>query len=163
MIGSALARLALAGLMLAVMMHASPAAADTCAENRVDLRGPGGEARFTVEVAATPADRARGLMNRPRLGASRGMLFVYDQPQRVSFWMENTLIPLDMIFLGADGVVRRVHENARPLDRTGIPGGDDIQYVLEINGGLARRLGIAPGSALRHPSLDQDLAAWPCD
>jgi uncharacterized membrane protein (UPF0127 family) len=151
-------RAALIGLALA-----GPVAAGDCAENRVDLRGPGREARFTVEIATTPAERARGLMHRERMGASRGMLFVYDHPQRVSFWMENTLIPLDMIFIGADGVVRRVYENARPRDRTAVPGGEDIQYVLEINGGLAARLGIAPGSALRHPSVDPGLAAWPCE
>lgn len=151
-------RAALIGLALA-----SPVAAGDCAENRVDLRGPAGQARFSVEIAATPSERATGLMNRERMGASRGMLFVYDRPQRVSFWMENTLIPLDMIFIGPDGVVRRVHENARPLDRTTVPSGEDIQYVLEINGGLARRLGIVPGSALRHPSIDPALAAWPCD
>jgi len=93
-----------------------------------------------------------------------GMLFVYERPQSVSFWMENTLIPLDMLFVGPDGVVRNVHENAIPLDRTSIPGGsDDIQYVLEINGGMAAEFGIAEGTELRHSSIDQSLAAWPCE
>lgn len=97
----------------------------------------------------------------PRLG---GMLFVYDHPQMVSFWMENTLIPLDMIFVDETGLVRHVHSNAIPLDRTPIPGGsDDIQYVLEINGGMAETLGIDAGSVLRHPALAQDLALWPCE
>jgi hypothetical protein len=75
--------------------------------------------------------------------------------------MKNTLIPLDMIFADARGVVRRVHENAVPGDLTPIPGGDDILVVLEVNGGMARQLGIAPGTVLRHPSLGQG-AAWPC-
>lgn len=90
------------------------------------------------------------------------MLFVYDRPQRVSFWMRNTLIPLDMIFMDEAGRVTRVHENAIPLDETGIPGGDEVQYVLEINGGLASRLGIDVGSELRHPIIGDD-AAWPCE
>jgi uncharacterized membrane protein (UPF0127 family) len=59
-------------------------------------------------------------------------------------------------------VVRRVHENAVPRDRTAIPGGDDIQFVVEINGGFARRLGIGPGAEMRSPLIDQAQAAWPC-
>ncbi len=96
------------------------------------------------------------------MATSAGMLFVYDEPQFVSFWMRNTLIPLDMLFLDATGTVQHIHENAIPLDETAIPGGDDIQYVLEINGGLSSRLGITVGSALRHPSIG-DNAAWACE
>lgn len=152
-----------AALALVLALAAGPALAD-CAESRVDLRGPGGAtARFGVEVADDPAERALGLMNRPRMASSAGMLFIYEQPQAVSFWMENTLIPLDMVFLDPSGTVKKVHQNARPLDRTPIPGGDGILYVLEINGGLARRLGIAEGSELRHPRIDQRIAAWPCE
>ena len=133
-----------------------------CAPDRVDLRGDWGQARFTVEVADEPAERSQGLMHRESMAQSAGMLFVYERPQRVSFWMRNTLIPLDMIFMDADGIVRRVHENAVPLDETSIPGGDDIQYVLEINGGLAGRLGIVEGSELRHPQIAPN-PAWSCE
>lgn len=90
------------------------------------------------------------------------MLFAYERPQRAVFWMKNTLIPLDMIFLDQSGVVTHVHENAIPHDETGIDGGEGVQYVLEINGGLARQLGIAVGSELRHPVLDPTVAVWPC-
>nr|MCU0912617.1 DUF192 domain-containing protein [Paracoccaceae bacterium] len=89
--------------------------------------------------------------------------FVYERPQPVAFWMKNTLIPLDMVFTDAAGVVTKVHENAVPHDLTAIPGGGDVLTVLEINGGLARAIGIAPGAELRHPALPQDAAAWPCD
>ena len=91
------------------------------------------------------------------------MLFVYDAPQRVSFWMQNTLIPLDMIFMDETGTVTRIHENAVPLDRTSIPGGDAVQFVLEINGGMSDTLGIDEGSEMRHPAVDPDLAAWPAN
>jgi uncharacterized membrane protein (UPF0127 family) len=91
------------------------------------------------------------------------MLFVYPAPQRASFWMKNTLIPLDMIFADATGRVTRVHSNAVPGDETPIDGGEGVSFVLEINGGLARRLGIAPGAELRHPAVDPDTAAWPCE
>ena len=132
-----------------------------CDDGRVDLRGDWGQARFSVEVADTLQERSMGLMHRESMARSAGMLFVYQRPQAVSFWMRNTLIPLDMIFMDATGTVRRVHENAIPLDETGIPGGPDIQYVLEINGGLAGRMGIDEGSELRHPAIGPE-AAWSC-
>ncbi len=151
-------------LVLALCLALGTTAAQAkCSDIRVDLRGDWGAARFTVEVADDEQERAVGLMNREEMPASSGMLFLYDTPQRVGFWMENTLIPLDMIFMGADGVVRKVHENAVPRDRSIIMGGDDILAVLEINGGMARALGIAEGSELRHPALDQAIAAWPCE
>jgi hypothetical protein len=142
---------------------AAQAASAACTDAAVDLRGDWGSARFNVEVADDPAERAQGLMNRPSMPASAGMLFVYDAPQRAIFWMKNTLIPLDMIFLDQTGTVTRVHENAVPLDETNIDGGPGVLAVLEINGGLASAIGIAEGSQLRHPALDQSIAAWPCD
>jgi uncharacterized membrane protein (UPF0127 family) len=102
-------------------------------------------------------------MNRPSMPASAGMLFLYDAPQRATFWMKNTLIPLDMIFLDETGTVTRVHANAVPLDETTIDGGPGVVAVLEINGGLAAAIGITEGSQLRHPGLDQAQAAWPCE
>ena len=135
-----------------------------CREDRIELRGDWGTARFRIAVADTVPERAQGLMNVEEMPRMVGMLFVYDRPQRVSFWMENTLIPLDMVFIGADGVVRHVHENAIPMDRTPIFGGsNDIQYVLEINGGLSSEFGIAPGTEVRHPSIEEDQASWPCE
>nr|WP_226898618.1 DUF192 domain-containing protein [Mangrovicoccus algicola] len=137
------------------------AAAAECAAERVALKGDWGQAGFNVELAVDPAERNRGLMHRESMPANAGMLFVFDPPRRVSFWMRNTLIPLDMIFLDRAGVVRRVHENAVPLDETPIDGGPGIFAVLEINGGLAREIGIVPGSEMRHPVFGSG-AAWPC-
>jgi uncharacterized protein len=148
--------------VLVAALAAGPAGAD-CAPDVVDLRGDWGAARFTVEVADEPAERAQGLMNRESLRPTAGMLFLYDAPQRASFWMRNTLIPLDMIFMDETGTVTRIHENAVPLDETPIDGGPGVLAVLEINGGLSRAIGIDVGSELRHPGLDPDLAAWPCD
>ena len=140
----------------------SGAAYAACSPDRVDLRGDWGQTRFTVEVADDAAERSVGLMHREKMATSAGMLFVYERPQRVSFWMRNTLIPLDMIFMDATGRVTRIHANAVPLDETGIEGGDAIQYVLEINGGLAERLGITEGSELRHPAIAPE-PVWPCE
>ncbi|MEM6478968.1 MAG: DUF192 domain-containing protein [Pseudomonadota bacterium] len=137
--------------------------AQACTANSLTIKDEDSRARFFVEVADTQASRGQGLMFREELPGSAGMLFVYDRPQRLSFWMRNTLIPLDMLFIGSDGTVSRIHENAIPLDETAISGGDNVQYVLEINGGLARRLGLEVGAVIQHPAIDQAIAAFPCD
>ena len=147
---------------LALTLWAGAAFAD-CAVDRVDLRGDWGQARFTVELADDPAERSQGLMFRESMPRSQGMLFLYEQPQRAVFWMKNTLIPLDMIFLDETGTVTHIHENAVPLDETGIDGGTGVLAVLEINGGLSRQLGVEVGNELRHPALEQNTAAWACD
>jgi uncharacterized protein len=152
--------LALAPLLASLPVQAQALA---CREDTLQLRGPWGQARFTVEIADTDATRSRGLMFRERMARGAGMLFIYDRPQTVAFWMRNTLIPLDMIFVEEDGRVAHVHHEAVPLDETPIWGGNRIQFVLEINGGLARQLGIAVGSEMRHPRLPQDSALWPCE
>jgi uncharacterized membrane protein (UPF0127 family) len=149
--------------LAALLGLAGGAAAAACTDAAVDVRGDWGTARFTVELADDPAERAQGLMNRPSMPRSAGMLFLYEAPQRATFWMKNTLIPLDMIFLDETGTVTRIHENAVPLDETMIDGGEGVLAVLEINGGLASAIGIAEGSQLRHPGLDQSIAAWPCE
>jgi hypothetical protein len=134
-----------------------------CAADRVDLRWQGGSESFTVELADSPDERSRGLMFRTDMAADAGMLFVYESPRRAQFWMKNTLIPLDMIFADGTGRVTHVHSNAIPGDETPIDGGSGVVFVLEINGGLAERLGIAPGADLRHPAIAQASAVWPCE
>lgn len=131
-----------------------------CSPGHVDLRWQGGQARFNVELADDEAERSRGLMFRETMPRSSGMLFVYPSPRQATFWMKNTLIPLDMIFADDAGRVTRVHENAVPQDETVIDGGPGVRFVLEINGGLARRLGIAEGAEMRHPAIGN--AAWSC-
>ncbi|SEP56488.1 DUF192 domain-containing protein [Thalassovita taeanensis] len=157
-------RLALRALAaISVLLLAPQGWAAGCRDDAVLLKGDWGQARFSVEVANTEAARAQGLMHRDSMPRSAGMLFIYERPQMVAFWMKNTLISLDMIFADATGVVRRVHHGAVPGDLTPIPGGRGILAVLEINGGLARAMGIKPGTVLRHPAFEQDTAAWPCD
>lgn len=100
--------------------------------------------RFTVEVAKTPDQQEHGLMFVRHLEPHQGMIFPYDPPQAVAFWMHNTLIPLDIIFIRPDGTIIRI-ANARPLDDTPLPSGEPASAVLEIAGGRAAELGIAPG------------------
>ena len=146
-------------LALAVMLP-GPVLAGDCDPARLDLRGSFGAAQFHVELADDAGERAQGLMFREAMASGAGMLFVYDTPQQPYFWLKNTLIPLDMIFADARGVVTRVHSNAVPQDETPIDGGPGVRFVLEINGGLAARLGLAPGAQMRHPAIPD--AAWPC-
>lgn len=151
--------LALAGLVAG----ATPALAEAaCSPGRVDLRWQGGHDSFAVELADDGAERSKGLMFREKMDPAAGMLFVYESPRRAQFWMKNTLIPLDMIFADVSGTVTRVHANAIPGDLTPIDGGQDVVFVLEINGGLAAKLGIASGAELRHPAVPATYAAWPC-
>jgi uncharacterized membrane protein (UPF0127 family) len=137
-------------------------AAQECAPELLDLRDDDSTLRFRVEVADTEASRARGLMHRDSMPQFSGMLFVYPRPGPVAFWMRNTRIPLDMLFFDETGRLTAIHENAVPFDETPIPGGNDVLFVLEINGGMASQLGIDLGSELRHPAVAQDTAAWAC-
>jgi uncharacterized membrane protein (UPF0127 family) len=151
------------GLIAALLAAlAAQGATAGCAPDAVEVRGPSGTARFSVEIADTPEEQAQGLMFREHMASSAGMLFVFPQPKHAAFWMKNTLIPLDMLFIDSTGRVARVHSNAIPQDETPIDGGDGVLMVLEINGGLAARMGIAAGAELRHPALDQSSAVWPC-
>jgi len=106
--------------------------------------------RFTVDVAATPEQQETGLMFVKHLAPDRGMIFPYDPPQEVAFWMHNTLIPLDMVFIRADGTIARI-ANAKALDETPVPSGEPVAAVLEIAGGRAAQLGIAPGDKVEWP------------
>ena len=158
------AAFAFALAVLPMAAHAQATAVDAaCAADRVDLRWPDGGESFAVELADSPDERSRGLMFRTAMDAGAGMLFVYESPRRAQFWMKNTLIPLDMIFADGTGRVTRVHSNAIPGDETPIDGGPGVVFVLEINGGLAEKLGIAPGADLRHPAVPQTSAVWPCE
>jgi uncharacterized membrane protein (UPF0127 family) len=109
------------------------------------------EIKFDVELALNDAERSRGLMFREKLGPYDGMLFDFHQEAPVSFWMKNTLIPLDMVFIAGDGTIRHIHANAVPLSTDTIPSQYPVRAVLEINGGSARMLGIKPGDKVRHP------------
>jgi uncharacterized membrane protein (UPF0127 family) len=100
---------------------------------------------FTVELATNAAERAVGLMYRKELPEGRGMLFDFHDDQQVQFWMHNTYISLDMIFIAGDGRVVRVVENAKPMSDDMIPSGRPVRAVLEVIAGTARKFGIAPG------------------
>jgi uncharacterized membrane protein (UPF0127 family) len=106
---------------------------------------------FTVELADNDAAREKGLMFRKQLPEGQGMLFDFHADAPVSFWMENTYIPLDMIFIRGDGSILRIAENTEPLSTKIIPSGGPVRAVLEVIGGTARKMGIAPGDKVASP------------
>jgi uncharacterized membrane protein (UPF0127 family) len=114
------------------------------------IHSANGEHRFTVAVAATPEQQEHGLMFYRSLAPNQGMIFPYDPPQPVSFWMKNTLIPLDMVFIRADGTIARI-AHAKALDETPVPAGEPVALVLEIRGGRAAELGIREGDKVDWP------------
>jgi len=151
----------MAALFVFLPFGARPVSAQ-CQDDLVALRGPWGATQFQVEIADTAQERAKGLMHRAQLPRGAGMLFVFKRPAQLAFWMRNTLIELDLLFVDATGRVSHIHHRAQPLDETLISSNGKALAVLEINGGLAALYGLDVGSELRHASFDQDLAAWPC-
>lgn len=118
-----------------------------------------GVARFQVEIADNSDTREIGLMNRSALAPDRGMLFEFEWPGPQSFWMKDTLIPLDIIFIKPDGRIDRIAENARPLSLASVATSTHVNGVLEIAGGRARQLGIRPGDQVRHAFFKTASAA----
>jgi len=123
-------------------------------ETRLTIHSKTGDHTFTVEVVDTPEGRAKGLMYRQELAPDAGMLFDFIDERPVSFWMRNTFIPLDMLFIGSDGVIRNIHVNARPHDATSIPSEGPVRFVLEIPGGRSVELGIEAGDTVTHPRIE---------
>ncbi|MFB2531416.1 DUF192 domain-containing protein [Paracoccus sp. p4-l81] len=156
------ARAAVLAGLVALLAAPAVAAPANCADDRLLVATAAGSRVFAVELAADAASRARGLMHRRDLAADAGMLFLYESPREAWFWMKNTPLALDMIFADATGRITHIHENARPMDETPIPGGTGVLAVLEVKAGTARRLGLAVGQPMAHPRLDQATAAWPC-
>jgi hypothetical protein len=109
-----------------------------------------GPIRFVSELADDPASQEKGLMFRTKLAPDAGMLFDFHTPAPQTFWMKNTVLPLDMIFIRADGTISSIAPNATPYSETPIPSTEPVRAVLEINGGRAAQLGIEPGQRVHN-------------
>ena len=145
---SALAAL-LSLLLLATAAHAQIFETEALAIRKAD----GSVHAFTVELALTPDQRARGLMERDQMAADRGMLFDFGLSRRVAMWMKNTYLPLDMLFIREDGTIARIAADTLPLSEEIIDSPEPVRFVLELNGGTAARLGVVSGDRVESPRI----------
>jgi uncharacterized membrane protein (UPF0127 family) len=140
----------------AVLVALVPLAACS-SDTELTIHSATGDHRFTVEVVDTNETRAQGLMFRQELAPDAGMLFDFKEERPVSFWMMNTFIPLDMLFIKESGTIANIHVNARPHDRTGIPSDGPVTFVLEIAGGRSVELGIKAGDVVEHVRMGKGV------
>ena len=153
-----LMNIAMAGFMaFACLSFANGAAAALRTEKLTIVSSKDGKKHdFDVEIADTPNSREIGLMFREKMDPDHGMLFEMDKDEPTAFWMKNTLIPLDMLFVAPDGTIKTIHQNAIPQDLTAISSGGPVTGVIELNGGRTQALGIVPGDKVVHPFFKSD-------
>lgn len=160
-VAARLSVIAVVAVILFVWAMAAPVAAEGRGAGGVErfevatleIRTRTGSHWFTVELARTARQHARGLMFRRRLAPDTGMLFLYRTTQPVTMWMKNTFVPLDMLFVAADGRIVRIAQRTVPHSIQTIPSGGPVSAVLEVNGGTAERLGIRTGDRIVHPAF----------
>jgi uncharacterized membrane protein (UPF0127 family) len=143
-------------LFLCLLLLTGTAAAQglqTYQKQPLTIATASGTHSFTVELALTPAQQSQGLMFRQSMAADAGMLFVFPEEREQAFWMRNTYIPLDMIFIKADGSILSIAERTVPLKDDAVPSRGPALAVLELNGGTSARLGIKPGDKVTTPAL----------
>jgi len=152
-------------LLSAACVHADPTAPETVVEyggpDRVVIDTADGPVELTVEVAASDDARQRGLMHRESLDPDAGMLFDFQREQIVSIWMENTLNPLDILYIRSDGRIAKIIAHAQPMSRRQLLSDFPVLSVLEINAGRSAELGISPGDIVRHALFGNDVADQP--
>ena len=139
-----LTALALFGLLTAGVTRAAD-------QQMLEIVTKTGVHTFAVELRTTDAERAQGLMYRKELPEGQGMLFDFQRDQEVGFWMKNTYLPLDMIFIRSDGRIMRIAENTEPLSEKIVSSNSQVRGVLEVIAGTSRKLGIAAGDRVAHP------------
>jgi uncharacterized membrane protein (UPF0127 family) len=143
--------LLLAALCLLALLPAATGRLGAADLQTLEIASKGGVHTFAVELALTPGEQSRGLMYRRALPEGQGMLFDFKRDQELSFWMKNTYVPLDMIFIRGDGRIHRIAENTEPLSERMVPSNGSVRAVLEVVAGTTRKLGIAPGDRVAHP------------
>jgi uncharacterized membrane protein (UPF0127 family) len=141
-------------LVLVLLLAALPAwALESFGVSELTIQTAGGPQKFAIELALSDAQMEQGLMFRRSLAPNAGMLFDFKHPTNVTMWMKNTVLPLDMLFLDEQGRILDVHERAVPYSTDIIAAKAPSRYVVELNGGTAARLGIAPGDQVTSPAI----------
>jgi uncharacterized protein len=146
-------RLVLAATLLAFLSCCARAQLAQFATSTLEIETAAGPQRFTIELALTPAEQEQGLMYRDSLAPDAGMLFVFPETQTAVFWMKNTRIPLDMLFIAATGRIADIHERAVPMSEANIESKVPVKAVLELNGGTVDRLKIRIGDLVRYKAF----------
>lgn len=150
-------------LLLLVLLAVAPATGaqaqlQSFQTSKLTIDTAKGAQHFTIELALTPAQQEQGLMFRQSLAANAGMLFVFPDDETAVFWMKNTLIPLDMLFIAANGRILDLHERAVPMSEATISSKVPVRAVLEVNGGTVARLGIKDGDLVHAAALSGTAA-----
>jgi uncharacterized protein len=140
-------------VLLFLGLFVAAGSAQAAGQSTLEVATKSGVHPFSVELATTEAEREKGLMFRKELPEGQGMLFDFHREQEVGFWMQNTYIPLDMIFIKADGRILRIAENAKPMSTDVIPSNGPVRFVLEVIAGTARKMGIVPGDRVASPLI----------
>ncbi|KQM34789.1 hypothetical protein ASF03_00495 [Rhizobium sp. Leaf68] len=137
-------------LLFFVASYAGAVAQETFPSEKLEIVSNSGKTHaFTVEVASSEGQRQQGLMFRKSMGEDRGMLFDFKEDRDVMMWMKNTFIPLDMLFISKAGKITHIHPNAVPHSEDIISSNGQVRYVLELNGGAAKKLGLAVGDTVK--------------
>ena len=144
-----------AAFLFVLLLAGNGAALERFATSKLSIVTAKGAQHFTVEMAETRDQHAQGLMYRRSMAADAGMLFVYKTPQAASFWMRNTFIPLDMLFVGADGKIVNIQERTVPQSLNPVRSKGPVLAILELNGGTTSRLSIRPGDKIRHAMFEK--------
>ena len=139
--------------LLFVLVLATSAAAFAAKLEKLTFETSTGAHVFQVEEALSSEQRRVGLMYRRSLAEDQGMLFDFGRAEEISMWMQNTYVSLDMVFVGSDGLVTRIAENAEPLSTRIISSAGPARYVVEIAGGVAKKIGLKPGDRVVHPRV----------
>ena len=132
-----------------------------CTDEQIDIRTGAGGSTYSIEIADDAAERAQGLMFRETMPRDHGMYFVYPTGRPVAFWMKNTPLPLDIIYINERGIVCSIAADTTPYSEEALPSGCAAQTVLELNGGEAKAAGIRVGAPVRHPAVARP--AWKCE
>ncbi|MCL5777865.1 DUF192 domain-containing protein [Limibaculum sp. FT325] len=142
----------LAGLVV-FGLGAPATGSEVCAPDRVSVLAPAGPVRYRVEIADDPDEQAQGLMFRTSMDQDAGMLFIFPEPRQATFWMKNTILPLDIVFIDATGLILNIAERTTPFSEATLPSQGQALAVLEVNAGEAARHGFGPGSQVVHPAF----------
>lgn len=150
-----LARRTAPNLLAAALVLLAATAAFAFQKSSLEIASKSGTHRFEIELAISPQEQELGLQFRKELPEGQGMLFDFGREETASFWMKNTFVPLDIIFIRGNGEIAHIAENAVPLSLDLIPSGGPARAVLEVIGGTSRKLGLAAGDRVSHPIFKQ--------